>query len=246
MSKNTKTKIKFTIKNEIWGLFFVLAAVFVLFGRNLPFFEGISIWRLILGVIMLSTLIEGIKKVNFGEIFFALAVIAIAFDKVLGIEAYTPWPVIGAALLLTIGFELIFGNKKGGHFGVYHNGRKLEKGETIDEEESHDGYYSVETAFATTSKYVSSESLKKADIENSFGSLSVYFDSTTIDGEAVISVENSFGNTALYIPKEWQIRIENNTFLGKVVFNGECLGTADCTAVIKSETSFGSVEINYI
>lgn len=246
MSNNKKTKIKFTIKNELWGIFFILAAVFVLFGRNLPIFDGISIWRLILGVIMLSTLVEGIKKVNFGEIFFALAVIAIAFDKVLGIEAYTPWPVIGAAVLLTIGFELMFGDKKRGHFGIYHNDRKLEKGEKVDEEVSQDEYYGVETAFSTTVKYVSSERLKKADIDNAFGTLSVYFDNATIDGEAIISVDNSFGRTEIYIPKEWQVRLENDSFFGGIRMNGECLGTADCTAVIKSDTSFGTIVINYI
>ena len=43
---------------------------------------------------------------------FSLAFAAILFDEALGIEAITPWPVLGAALLGTIGLNMIFNKNK--------------------------------------------------------------------------------------------------------------------------------------
>ena len=48
------------------------------------------------------------------EILFSIAFICIIYDDWLGITALTPWTVLGAALLGSIGLSLIF-KKKSGH-----------------------------------------------------------------------------------------------------------------------------------
>ena len=233
-------------KKIFWGLFFIVAAVWVIFGRSLPFFKEIGVFSLIFAALCIASLIDGIRKLDWGEILFPLAFLAIIFDDVLHITEYTPWPVIGAAVLGTIGLNILFGHKGKNHFGVYHNGRKLEKNEIVDEEISEDEYYKAEIAFATTVKYVTSQNLKKADIENSFGTLTVYFDNATIGGNAMINVDNSFGKTILYIPKEWNTYVTTDSSFGNVETDGQPIASSECMVQINADTSFGNIQIIYV
>lgn len=59
------------------------------------------------GILYLA-LFNGIRNVNFWEILFSIAFICIIYDDWLGITALTPWTVLGAALLGSIGLSLIF------------------------------------------------------------------------------------------------------------------------------------------
>ena len=95
----------------LWGLLFLLGAVYMIASKiwSLP---GISVFNVILGVFCVWVLIEGIRHVNFWEILFPIAFICILFSPQLGLSAFTPWPVLGAALLGSIGLSMIFKPKK--------------------------------------------------------------------------------------------------------------------------------------
>lgn len=69
-------------------------------------------FSIILTVFFLWLFVEGIRNVNFWEILFSIAFICIIYDEPLGITALTPWTVLGAAFLGSIGLSLIFGGKK--------------------------------------------------------------------------------------------------------------------------------------
>mgnify|MGYP002537899888 FL=1 len=84
-------------------------------------------------------------------------------------------------------------------------------------------------------------------MENSFGELTVYFDNAVIQsGKAIIKVENSFGETNLYIPKEWKTDNEIGQTFGSVQIHGISEGTSSNTLKLKGEVSFGEVNIHYI
>ena len=86
-----------------------------------------------------------------------------------------------------------------------------------------------------------------ADVDNSFGELTVYFDNAIIaSGKAKIKVDNSFGETNLYIPKEWKTENEIGQSFGSVQTHGKCEGTSSNTLKLKGEVSFGEVNIYYI
>ena len=72
----------------------------------------IGVFSIILTVFFLWLFVEGIRNVNFWEILFSIAFICIIYDEPLGITALTPWTVLGAAFLGSIGLSLIFGGKK--------------------------------------------------------------------------------------------------------------------------------------
>ena len=81
-----------------WGLFFILGAIFILVSR-MGYFEEIGLLTLFLTVLLAALLIKSIRHIEFTGILFSLAFLAILYDKPLGIEELTPWPVFGAALL---------------------------------------------------------------------------------------------------------------------------------------------------
>jgi len=150
----------------------------------------------------------------------------------------------GAALLGSIGLSLIF-KKKSGHSPSI-------SFEFDSDSDNEDGKYigeniKIDNNFGTAIKYVNSDNFCMADVDNSFGSLTVYFDNAIIQsGSAKIKVDNSFGETNLYIPKEWKTENNLGQAFGSVKTHGVCEGSSNNTLKLKGETSFGEINIYYI
>lgn len=232
-------------KNIFWGIVLILCAVFIVVNK-LGYFEGIGIFTLLFTVAVAAGLIDSVARRSFGGILFCLAFLGILYDKQLGIEALTPWPILGVALLGTIGLDMIFKPKK--------KSCKYEKNfewnnesyqEIIDEES--DEWVHCEVSFSSTTKYINSTNFKKADLECSFGSLSVYFDNAVLaDGKAAVNLEVSFGAMKLYIPKTWKVVMNLDNAFGGCKEYGTCSGSDENTLMINGEVSFSGLEIYYI
>ena len=191
----------------LWGLFFILAAVYVVVSK-LWIMPEISVFSVLLTVFFIWLFLNGIRNVNFWEILFSIAFICIIYDDWLGITALTQW------------------NEDGKYIG-----------ENIK----------IDNNFGTAIKYVNSDNFCMADVDNSFGSLTVYFDNAIIQsGSAKIKVDNSFGETNLYIPKEWKTENNLGQAFGSVKIHGVCEGSSNNTLKLKGETSFGEINIYYI
>ena len=229
----------------LWGLFFILAAVYAVVSK-LFIMPQVSVFSILLTVFFIWLFLHGIRHVNFWEILFSIAFVCIIYDEQLGITALTPWTVLGAALLGSIGLSMIF--KKGGRHKPSIS-FEYDSGNGDDEEaENYDGEdIRIDNTFGTAIKYVNSDNFCRAKVENSFGSLTVYFDNAIIQsGEATIKVENSFGETNLYIPKEWKTENAIGQSFGAVNVHGACEGSSSHVLRLKGETSFGETNIYYI
>jgi hypothetical protein len=83
--------------------------------------------------------VKSLLRINFAGILFSIAFICIIYDKQLGITAATPWTVLIAALLGSIGYF----NEKYNWVGCFDNKYNLDscEFETIDiEDESRNQY----------------------------------------------------------------------------------------------------------
>lgn len=100
-------------KSYFWGTFFILSAVLLILNA-LGLLAGVSIVSLILTLLLIPLIVKSIRYASFSGVLFPLAVIAILFDKQLGIEKLTPWPVLGIALFLSIGLSLLFPKRHNG------------------------------------------------------------------------------------------------------------------------------------
>lgn len=230
-------------KKIFWGVFFILAAVYVIVSK-LGILPDIGTFKILMTAFMVSLIVQGIRYMNFYEILLPLACIGITYDEVLGITELTPWTLLVAALFGSIGLSMLFrGRKK--HYGVSWSGNcgtEEDCSEQCDGEEIR-----CENNFGSAIRYINSDNFKNARIENNFGSMSVYFDNAIVqDGSAYVRVENNFGETNLYIPKEWKVQNNLDRSFGGINEKGRCEGSSNTMLYINGEANFGAINIYYV
>lgn len=234
-------------RNIFWGVLLLLGAAALVAGR-LGYLGGMGLWSILLTVCLVGFFADGLLRRSFGEILFALAFLIIVNDELLGLESITPWPVLGAAFLGTLGLKLLFPGfgRKRGHGCVTVNGRKYDGRTPVSEERRDGSSASYENAFGESIKYVTGQ-IGHVSAENAFGSLHLYFtDAVPQNGSASVDVENSFGKTVLYVPAAWRVELSAENAFGSVKENGCCNPQGTTVLFIRGETSFGNMEIRYV
>ena len=61
-----------------------------------------------------------------------------------------------------------------------------------------------------------------------------------------MNVENHFGMTSLYVPKEWQVQNNLDRAFGSVSEKGRYEGSSDTLLYINGSTNFGTIVIVYV
>ena len=97
---------KMKTKDLFWGVILIGIAAIIILGK-LDLLGGINGYTGVVALGCVFFLIRGIVKIEFSNILFAIAVLIILFDEQLHLEAITPWPVLGAACLGSIGLSMI-------------------------------------------------------------------------------------------------------------------------------------------
>lgn len=232
-------------KKIIWGVFFLLAAVFLVVGK-LGFGPDIGLFSVLMTIFFIGLLIEGIRSVNFYEILFSIAFLYIIYDEPLGIAnaALTPWTVLLAALLASIGLSMIFRGKRKSSWG---SSESWGDGSGSSGEQCSGEHIRCENNFGSAIRYINSDNFCNAQIENNFGEMSVYFDNAMIQGDsAYVEVENNFGETNLYIPREWKVENCLDHSFGTIGVKGKCEGTSQAVLYVRGSANFGAINIYYI
>ncbi|MDD6306721.1 MAG: LiaF-related protein [Clostridiales bacterium] len=229
-------------KKIFWGIFFILAAVIVIISK-MGMIPDVGVFHILITAFMIWMFVEGIHHRNFFEILFSIAFICIIYDEPLGIEALTPWTVLAAALLGSIGLSMLFRGKKKTQFSVdWSDNKKGGNSEQCNGEHVH-----CENNFGSAIRYINSDNFCNAHLENNFGSMTIYFDNAIIQGaSAYVEVENNFGETILYIPKEWKVENHLEHSFGTINEYGRPQGSSNATLHIRGEANFGHIDINYV
>lgn len=232
----------------MWGLLFLLVAAALIVSK-LGYLEGIGVWTILFTIGLLCFVVDGIFKRSFGEILFAIAFFIIINDELLGLEKITPWPVLGAALLGTIGLRLLFPKFSRHKFvSVKKNGREMDLNDrqAVFEENREGSSVSYENAFGEAVKYLSGE-ISHITVDNAFGSLKIYFtDAVLKGGSASVDVDNAFGNTVLFVPAGWKVVVSADNAFGSTKEQGHCNPDGDQVLYIRGDVCFGSLIISYV
>lgn len=218
-----------------WGILFLLGAAAFL-ASKMGLFEGIGFWPIVFTIFLTATLIKGLLRLSWGSILFSLACLVIVHDEFLELEAITPWPVLGAALLGTIGLNLIFPRSYRARICRSASDRTRRNGMS----------FSCENAFGSSVKYITGE-IEMVNLENAFGTLEVYFTDAVLKGhEARVYVDSAFGKTCLYIPGGWKVVNEVEAeFAGS--YCGSAGGEAgEDTLYLAGNVAFGQLSVQYI
>ncbi len=235
-------KMRFDKSNFFWGIFFLVAAVFLIIGK-LDIFADFSIFKLIITVFLAAWFLQSLGKRDFGGILFSIAFLCILYDEFLGIEALTPWTVLGAAAFGSIGLSFLF-KKTPAYNQNYTYRRPVYSGDT---ESIKNGIFTFSNSFGETVKYVNSDDFIQANINNSFGDSKIYFDDALIqNGEAHINLNIKFGSTELFFPKTWNVINQATASLGSIEEKNRSCSNGSPTVIINGQVAFGSVSITYI
>lgn len=224
-------------KKIFWGFVLIAAAVLIVLDAvgivpNVPFV------KLALGVICLSWFIKELVALKISGIVFPAAFIFMLFEREIGLHfglgenIISNWLVLLAALLLSGGLGMLFGDLKRkkkighGHFGHHHGSGKINK-----------------NRLAAGSVYIDCADFKYEVIKNSFGGCEVYFQNIEdYEGGGVLEVDNSFGAIQIHVPAEFNVIEGITREFASVETEGKC-NSEGKTLTIKGHTKFGAVEI---
>ena len=242
----------------IWGLVLIVIAALIIVG-GFGILPNIT-WRLIVSVLMAVICVNSIWNLEFFGIFFPLAIIGILYNQELHIETITPLPILAATLLLSIGFNMIFGKataqRRAGHATdhcqahVYRNenGEEMHQtsfGENTEQVVGDTLYF--KNSFGAASKYVNTDNFQSASLENSFGELKVYFDNAIMQQpQATIVVSNSLGETQIYLPKSWNIDNQVSVTMGSVFEKNRNMPENLHKVLLTGSVTMGELQIIYI
>ena len=136
-----------------WGSFFILGGIALLLDQ-LGIVTNVNIISVIIGIFLLCIAFKNVIKLNFAGILFPLAFIGILFDEQLNITSITPWTILIAAGLLSIGLSLIFKkNPKLGKVKIDWDSKDYKKTINIEDE----GHIRLETNFGDSVKYINTD-----------------------------------------------------------------------------------------
>lgn len=225
-----------------WGVFLILGAIVLLISK-LGYFSDVNVFSLLFSIALVAMIIKSIMRISFTGILFPLAFLAIIYDDKLGITEITPWPVLFAALLGSIGLSLIF-NKGPKKSKIYVNGDS-DNTKTINVDD--EGHINLETSFGSSIKYVNTDKFEYANLSCSFGNMKIYFDNTTMAREsAVVNIDISFAGLQMYIPRTWKIENKVGASFGAVEEKNRIDSVITNTLILTGDVSFSGVEIFYI
>lgn len=238
----------FSFNKLFWGIMFIAGAALLLADRlgywsTVQSFTAVGI---LITIFFIWMILQGISQRNFFLILFGISLIAIQYDKPLGITAITPWTLLSAALLASIGLTILFPTKKFTKNGNFSNFEFTDKGEKVFEEQDGEVIH-FKSSFGECVKYINTDALVNVQLDNTFGEMKIFFDNAVIkNGVADVNVSNSFGETILYIPKTWNIENHVKNSFGTVKFEGMQTTQGCPTLRIYGSVSFGEITVVFI
>lgn len=231
------------IRNWFWGIFFMLSAVFVIVSQTVGFGQ-FGFWSIAATVFLVALLIHSLAELNYFGIFLPVAFLYKIYCAVFLLPDISIWKLLLAAVLASIGFEMIF-HKHHKWGSCLHENYKDYKhiSETVD-----DNHPSAKSSFGASSQYLHGDSIESGEFISSFGALEIYFDQAHLNPSgAEIYLDCNFGAIKLYVPKDWPVR--DNIHVGLGAVDNTRIAPPDNslpTLTLVGNTKFGAVEIHYI
>lgn len=208
-----------SFSKTMWGLFFLCGAAAIITYSTIGF-GTISLFTVLISIFLVVLLIQSIIKLNFFGIFSSLAIALIMYSEPLGFIELSPWYVILAAVLATIGCYILFGNKvKSNLKKDAVNAFSQNSFESVNS--TSDNIVNCNVSFGSEVKYIQSQSMVRSNISASFSGVKLYFDKCLLHSNgAQIYIDASFSGIELFLPKEWNVVNQIETSLGGVEIKG--------------------------
>lgn len=226
-------------RNIFWGLAFLAAAVLIIGNQlGLGVIGEIKSFTLLATLLLAAVIVSSIAHRNIFGFLIPLAFLYNLYQRPLQLPAMNLWQLLLAAVLMGIGFSILFRN------------RPPKKWFTAAEGPDGDNNPVAKVSFGASAKYLHGDCIRKGQFSVSFGAMEIYFDQAQLSPEgADIYLQCSFGSIELYVPKEWQVIDNIRTTLGNVEINQKKFPLPDPDAprlTLHGNVELGSIEINHI
>lgn len=230
-------------RNWFWGLLFIASSAFVI-ASQIDSFGRIGVLSAIATVLLAALIIHSIISGNFIGVFVPAAFLYMIYQKPLGLYEISPWILILAAVLASIGFGILFRRRPKNSFSHHGQISCRRTGETIDDNNPY-----AKVSFGSSSKYLHADCLKSGQFIVSFGELEVYFDKVSLSPEgAEVFLDCSFGELRLYVPRHWRIidnlHVSLANFSNDTHFNNPAEDAPQLT--LSGNVQFGDINVQYI
>jgi len=237
--------------NWFWGVFFLCAAALVIVHRLglLTFGQNVTPFTMFFGVVLTAAAIKSAVHRQFAGLLFSLALLCIVFSGPFPVlNAITPWPVLIAALLGSVGLHMMFRGAKWKKRGDNIQPPPFRKHPEISINDTDTGSFTQCTVrFGSGSKYLHTNHLERVDVNCSFGAAQVYFDHAQLANNSADVVLNvSFGGVELYVPRHWRIKNGVAAVIGGVDVRDNFCAEDAPTLNLAGNVTFGGVEIHYV
>lgn len=233
-------------KNIFWGLLFIIAAALVIAGQ-FGFLGGISIWTLAATCLLAITLIQSIVHKNFYGIFIPIALLYFLYQKTLALPHVSVWALLGAALLISIGFSILFKQRPPAWSHSYPPPINSSSASLSTSYESLGDTPYAKVNFGEGAKYIHSDNLQTGQFYSSFGSLEVFFDQAQINPNgADIYLDCNFGTIVLSVPKSWNVVNNAKAFCGNIDIPDKPADPYAPTLRLSGNVQFGYASIVFV
>ena len=228
-----------------WGLLIIGAAVLLLLNAIFPD-ETIPAIRILGSVLLLAVSFASLTKFKFVLFFLPLAIIAYIWrtSEFLAFMAGVDlWLLLLVAVLLGIGLSVIFHRKTHIHVNINGSASASSTEETLNTDE----YVDIDVSWGDHIKYVHADNLKRAKIKTSFAAAKVYFDSCQASPEGLdITINCSFSELTLNLPRNWEINNQISTFAGEVKSMPPMRSDNMVKVNLIGNVNFAELKINYV
>lgn len=255
---------KISFGKIFWGILLILGAILMLIDQmGWIKTDGFTPFNIIVGIILAGCFINSIIERSFTGMLFSIAFLCILFSDFLHLGKITPWPVLVAAALGSIGLNLIFPKKKASFVNNTMNtsyvnmgakGQTVYEGSCVENQtvcddgsikaEYHDAeVVNIATSFSGSARYIDSQNLKIVNIKCNFGGMEVYFDKAQVpSGTVVVNINASFSGIELYIPQNWNVQSSVSTSAAGIdIAKGK--GGDGPTIIIQGSITCGGLDI---
>ncbi len=237
--------------STMWGIILIgIAVILVLSQLGLLGNLKVGLWTLLLTAVFVITFIQSIFNLSFSGILFSIAFLCILYDEYLGITALTPWTVLVAALLGSIGLSMIFHPKRHSHPFHHFSHMDFNESESFSEviDEANGDTIECKNSFGACIKYINSENFTKGYVNTSFGGTKLFFDNACIHEEyAELNIHGSFCGIELFVPKTWTVTSQVDTILAGITEkNPKIHVDGGSRLLLTGDLKFAGIEIIYV
>ncbi len=219
-----------------WGLVLVVAAVVLILdgvGVLDKLGYGISVWRIIAGILLLAWIVTSLIRLHFADVFIPLGLLFLVFEGPLAKAAgrtdgtlIPTWIVIVASILLTVGFNIIFRPLR----TVSINGKD---------------YDSTPGKVGNKVLYMDADKLDGTVIRDHLGTVQVYVkDTPAYSGSAVITVTDNVGKVVIHLPEDWDVITQTGDNIGLIDVPSHT-GSSGKNITLVVHDNLGNIEVAF-